>query len=229
MSKTITAAMQEIMESMQYTPVFFFDFEKDSTYYRYTNLDVNFAIRDNPLGSFLASSTTASGLYVSKGFSIDNVSYSAGKIISSTTITIDNVDSVMTSLFMTGQIRDNAANLYVGVIDDEHPSYLDHMFTLFTGYIDGWTLQESKIELTIGSPFSRWDKSNTNYHSKSCRYRRFKGTRCGYSGGLTTCDRSYTQCSARGNTANFGGFRFLPSIEGKPVQWGQFHEKDLIK
>ena len=130
---------------------------------------------------------------------------------------------------MTGQVRDNASNLYLGIIDDEHPSYLDHMFRLFTGYIDSWTLQESKIEIVIGSPFSRWDKSNTNYHSPSCRYRLFKGTRCGYSGGFSTCDRSYAQCVARGNQANFGGFRFLSSIEGKPVQWGQFHEKDLVR
>jgi phage-related protein len=38
-----------------------------------------------------------------------------------------------------------------------------------------------------------------------CRWT-FKSTECGYSGGLTTCDKTLTQCRLRSNSARFGGF-----------------------
>lgn len=44
-----------------------------------------------------------------------------------------------------------------------------------------------------------------------CSYRAFKGAQCGYSGVETTCDRTFDACTARSNTARFGGFTsFLP-------------------
>ena len=39
-----------------------------------------------------------------------------------------------------------------------------------------------------------------------CTYRAFKGAQCGYSGVETTCDRTLAACTARSNTARFGGF-----------------------
>lgn len=53
-------------------------------------------------------------------------------------------------------------------------------------------------------------------YSSSCRYAKlFKGEQCGYVGGETTCDGSWTQCGARSNTARFGGFRFSPKPGAK--------------
>ncbi len=39
---------------------------------------------------------------------------------------------------------------------------------------------------------------------------RFKGEECGYEGEETECSKSWAACSAYSNTANFGGFRFIP-------------------
>lgn len=40
----------------------------------------------------------------------------------------------------------------------------------------------------------------------ACQYAKFKGTRCGYSGAATGCNRTLTRCRELGNSARFGGF-----------------------
>lgn len=53
-------------------------------------------------------------------------------------------------------------------------------------------------------------------YSTNCSYRIFKGAQCGYAGAGTSCDRTYTTCGLFGNTARFGGFRYLLPDE---VEW----------
>jgi hypothetical protein len=52
----------------------------------------------------------------------------------------------------------------------------------------------------------------------------FKGLECGYTGSESKCDRSYARCESLNNTANFGGERWLPSIENANIWWGQTPE-----
>jgi len=55
-----------------------------------------------------------------------------------------------------------------------------------------------------------------------CTYRTFKGAQCGYTGAETTCDRTYAACTARSNTARFGGFLTFPSETVTVTsQWSQ--------
>ena len=44
------------------------------------------------------------------------------------------------------------------------------------------------------------------YFKDHCRYKMFKGTYCGYSGGETVCSRTFVRCKEIGNQARFGGF-----------------------
>jgi hypothetical protein len=44
---------------------------------------------------------------------------------------------------------------------------------------------------------------------------------CKYAGAETWCDRSWDRCYALSNTINFGGFRYLPGIIGRQINWGQ--------
>jgi hypothetical protein len=39
-----------------------------------------------------------------------------------------------------------------------------------------------------------------------CRYKKFKGTRCGYAGVEIICDRTLTRCRELANSRRFGGF-----------------------
>jgi len=51
----------------------------------------------------------------------------------------------------------------------------------------------------------------TNLKKTVCRYKQFKGPRCGYSGSQTVCDRSYNTCFKLDNAARFGGCLTLGS------------------
>ncbi|MBW2024368.1 MAG: hypothetical protein JRH08_00725 [Deltaproteobacteria bacterium] len=93
--------------------------------------------------------------------------------------------------------------------------------TLFNGQIDRWSLDEAQLVMTIADMNVQWARKPLSRHPASCRWRVFKGPECGYTGSETWCDRSYARCSALGNTANFGGFRWLPSIMDKEIWWGR--------
>jgi hypothetical protein len=94
--------------------------------------------------------------------------------------------------------------------------------TLFIGDIDAWDLDEERLKLTAVSVMNAWSQETLNLHSPSCRWKEFKNAAtCKYAGAETWCDRTYTRCSSLGNTANYGGFRWLPSIVDKVLWWGR--------
>ena len=94
--------------------------------------------------------------------------------------------------------------------------------TLFMGYIDAWELNEETLKLTAVSIMSAWSQTTLNLHSPSCRWKKFKdASTCKYAGDETWCDRTYSHCLVLENTANFGGFRWIPSIVDKTIWWGR--------
>jgi len=90
----------------------------------------------------------------------------------------------------------------------------------FKGFVDEWSLVEDRISITVTNQFTRWTQKTLMLHSASCRWKQFKGDECGYTGGAASCNRTYVQCGIYNNTSNFGGFRFLPSVEDKQIWWG---------
>lgn len=63
------------------------------------------------------------------------------------------------------------------------------------------------VSFTLGAsnPFMRRFPSS-RILKDHCRYREFKGARCGYTGPETTCNRTLVQCRLYGNSSRFGGF-----------------------
>ena len=83
--------------------------------------------------------------------------------------------------------------------------------TLLAGVVESSTWGASDITLTIGP--SRDLRSETvpfRDISTRCTVRRFRGAQCGYAGPASACDRAYPTCVALGNSARFGGLRYLP-------------------
>lgn len=70
-----------------------------------------------------------------------------------------------------------------------------------------------ELSLSIDNPISlRFPAQLT--HAELCQYHEpdgFKGTRCGYSGAETTCDRKFSTCISYGNQKRFGA---QPGIMG---------------
>lgn len=167
-------------------------------------------------------------IYRPREFEFTGARYSMSNIVDRVTVTVDNLDDELTAAFLAGEAEDAPADLSCVLLDDEAlgDGRLEFIggeaATIFPGHIDDWSWSaERSVVVTIASPLAAWGRTFSSLHSSSCRYRRFKGARCGYSGEETWCDRSYARCRELGNTDNFGGFRWLPSLEEKEIWWGR--------
>ncbi len=104
-------------------------------------------------------------------------------------------------------------------IIEENPFKME-CFILFKGEIGQWSMTEDEISFNIVSKLAHWNQRTLYRHPANCRWRVFAQFPCNYSGSEISCDRSYTRCLELSNTANFGGFRFLPYLENKDILWG---------
>lgn len=161
-----------------------------------------------------------SNMYVPKSFEIESINYSMGTIVDSCQISLDDIDQDLQSDFLGGDPQGSNVVIMQIVIDDDNSIVGATHYTLFNGEIGEWNYEEARVNIVLTNMFSRWSNKTMSKHSSSCRWKQFKGTECTYSGSETWCDRSYSRCSALGNTINFGGFRWLPSIEGLDIWWG---------
>lgn len=185
----------------------------DGVDHRFTDCDVPIALNGD--------------LYEPRGYKLGTVSYSLAKIVDSARFSIDNLDDRLTASFIGGNPQGSPATVYLVALDESYKllgSAPDNNLILFTGEIDDWFAPEGAIEITIVSDLIRWHQKTMRMQSSSCSWQVFKGLECGYAGTETTCNRSYARCIALGNTANFGGERWLPSIEGANIWWGQTPE-----
>jgi len=203
--RTIDAAFLASLEAKTLKPFFALDLDIDGTHYRYTDCDVPLVVDGER--------------YLPRGAKLEPIRYSLGTVVDSMKMQIDNLDSALTAAFVDGTPQGSTVILKLVIVEDFIPTPVNT--TLFQGIIDGWNLDEESVSFTVASELVRWTQRTLAKHSASCRWKEFKGTECAYAGAETWCDRSYTRCVAVGNQANFGGFRWLPSIIDKELWWGR--------
>ncbi len=92
---------------------------------------------------------------------------------------------------------------------------------LFDGIIGKWECDEEELVFQVVGKLCKWSRKTLNRHPANCRWQIFKGIECKYNGNELSCDRSYIKCQGLNNTANFGGFRWLPDLEKKEIWWGK--------
>lgn len=206
--RTIDSSIITQMGSGAVRPFLLLEMNIDGTHYYYTDCDVPIAV----------SGCT----YTPRGFKLEPIRYSMNDYVDSMRFATDNLDDTFTSAFVGGTPHKGLVKLSMAVFDTAAvPSIIDVPVPLFEGIIDEWSLNESEVSITVSSLLVTWNNRTLAKHSSSCRWKQFKGRECGYRGTETWCDRSYTRCAALGNQANFGGFRWLPSIADKEVWWGR--------
>jgi len=191
----------------------------DYTWYRYTDADTVQYISD----TYLTGDSTSLVRFDSAQFTVENITYSTGTIVDNMSIKIDNKNQVMTALFGEDMEDDQLCRLYRVVFNNQF-EVIDAVM-IFEGYLDPYELDESEIRFDVVSKFVRWSDKSFARHPALCRYRRFKGPRCQYTGDETDCNRFYETCESYANTANFGGFRFLPDFMNKNIWWGPTPEE----
>lgn len=81
---------------------------------------------------------------------------------------------------------------------------------LFSGFCNNLKLDYENATMDIETSLGGYEKlAPVMRYRPNCQVRRFKDSRCGYSGAATSCDRTFASCKALSNQSNFAGF---PSV-----------------
>lgn len=158
--------------------------------------------------------------YVPVGMKLGAVRTGSGFVVDSFSISLDDTNrSLVAELNNFAGFEDVKFRMYLGVLYSATFKLIDRML-VYSGIVDKWTYRPGSMEMVIVSAFSQWNKRPSNMFSGSCRWKVFKGADCKYTGYQGKCDRSFKQCEEYGNSKNFGGFRWLPFIDGKTLKIG---------
>ncbi len=128
---------------------------------------------------------------------VSNVALQISGIIANRGDVINNAPAVLTLVFL-----DLSTNNIIN----------DYSQTLYAGKCNNLELNYETAKMDIETQLGGYElQAPVMKYRTSCQVRRFKDCRCRYSGNLTTCDRTWAQCQARNNTANFRGFPSIPA------------------
>jgi len=152
-------------------------------------------------------------------FQIRTASISLGEVVTSLDVDFDNISTELASLALNNELRGTEFKLYFASIDEN----LNVIGTipLFIGDIIQIEFTDEIITFTVMDEMYRWRDKQLNNHSPLCPWRFKDPNTCKYAGTETWCDKTYDRCAELGNTAHFGGFRHLPSIQEKEIWWGR--------
>lgn len=172
------------------------------TYQYFTDLDIDIVIDGDR--------------YLSIPIAIAPVNYSVGMSVNKMRVEFENVSLEMSATLLNNTITGQPAIIYGGVMVSDLPV----VEVLFRGLSSDWSLNEKKAEITIVDEFVYWNKRSLRKPDVLCPWE-FKGTECGYSGSVGSCNKTYYRCNGLSNSDSFGGFRFFPAMEEKEVWWGK--------
>lgn len=212
--RDLTDLLTAELAAEQATQFWFLELEFD-TVQRYTDCDID-----------LYLTTTSGGghnKYSGLDFSIPNIGYSSSASVDKLTIDIQNVDLVLSATLLNEDVLNTWCTLFVAYFDDDN-IIVSEPIEVFKGLVSTWKLSEKRASITIVNEFIFWNKHCLRNHPSKCMWP-FKGTECGYSGAETWCDQDYPRCLVLGNTDNFGGFRWLPTLTEQKIYWGRTTER----
>jgi len=154
-----------------------------------------------------------------RSFKYDNAIMTIKSEVDYVTFKIDNRDGFFTNLTKDYDVRKSLVTIYRFALQD--PAKIVAHTMIFRGLLDNITITEEEASIRIANPFILWKiKTPRRIHQATCMWE-FKGTECAYTGAETECDQTFERCKQLGNECNFGGFRFLPSLQDKEIRWGR--------
>jgi len=159
--------------------------------------------------------------YLSRGIEFEGGQQSLSSKVDSIAFEVDNVSLEFSSYVMNYETRGKGCIIYRAAFDDSL-QVIGHT-VLFPGILDRVEIEYGRARFEVLNSFVAWAMlTPRRHHSATCPWT-FKGTNCGYAGALTSCDKSWTQCTERARTADFGGFRWIQSLESgdKQITWGK--------
>lgn len=158
--------------------------------------------------------------YRSRGLDFGAAEYSIGLASDSVDVEIDNTDLLVSQWVQLQEIRGRRYLHRLAVLDAQ--AQVMGTMVLFDGLIDSASVSRKRGRIKIHNLMIFWQRRIPRRdHSATCPWTFKAADTCRYVGGLTSCDKSWEQCGARGNTINFGGFRWLPSLQDRQIWWGR--------
>ena len=187
MTRTLSANMNTKIEGGALGPVMLVEIAFNGNTYRYNDTDADLTV--------VAQTWTAAP------FRVDAMGHSKTQTISQINISIANADGAWGKLVTANDIRGSVLNVYMTEL-----SLLTEKHLLYPGYIDSVSVNGEAMTVTVRSDRD-WigERLPRRTHAPRCPWV-FKSTDCGYSGAETSCGKTISDCTARGQTANFGGF-----------------------
>lgn len=132
-------------------------------------------------------------------------------------VVLENYDQAITAWARLHNPRGYTTTVYEGIYaeEDDNGNVLlvdDFAWVEFTG-VNSSIKIDSEFSITVRTSFDMGKaRGPAAEQSHLCRFRGltgasgFKGRNCGYAGGETLCDFTYTRCTQLGNQVRFGGF-----------------------
>jgi len=184
-------------------PFYMAEFKLDRAY-RYTDCDIQITHQDQA--------------YIPIPFSVQSIVWTADLSVDRIVLEFSNIRKWFSAMLLGENTANKPAILSFCCINDRYqPIAVEE---LFRGIISEWKLRENRASVELVNELVFWRKRALRTAQSSCRWA-FKGKECGYKGTQTWCNQTWDQCSKLNNTANFGGFRFLPSLMEKKIWWGK--------
>jgi hypothetical protein len=149
---------------------------------------------------------------------ISNIKSSDVSPLDGCTIKIGNVNLTLSSLVLNNLLKEKEVSIYEGWFNAD--GGLIEAVPVFFGKVDGRSGVDELWATITAMPFHNpWtSRCPRRRISKHCGWL-FKDEDCGYSGAATSCNKTWQRCTELGNTAGFGGFRFIPQ-RGRKFVWG---------
>jgi hypothetical protein len=167
--------------------------------------------------------------YLPRGVKYPAMNFASAMSVDRAAIQLDDVDKVIIASFLNQDVRNRPVIVRVGALNANYQVIAT--VEIFRGIFDSWDKTESQVSIVAVNEFVLWNKKTLRTASATCPWvfnspavrsaASGVGIECNYQGAQTWCDQSYDRCVTLGNDLNFGGDRFIPSLQGMTIWWGK--------
>ena len=96
------------------------------------------------------------------------------------------------------------------IVNETYNTIISDAINIFEGKINNVQLTETEFSFDVERILGGYSTQSPNTtYDVNCQWV-FKDSRCQYSGGETTCDKTLTACQTRANETRFGGYPSIP-------------------
>ena len=137
-------------------------------------------------------------------------------------ILMGNTDNALSSVDLAdlarGALDNIVCNVWEVIFNPAGGAQLTEVPLLSNASVVGYTCDEGAMQLTAQGTVESAAGMAGRVCSRNCMYV-FKGSRCAYAGGATYCGHRFADCTTLGNTARFGGFQTMPTLNTRLSYW----------